>query len=102
MLHIVFQQADVPVIQEAMKLDGSLNGEIFEIKDEWGVGPVKDLDTDDGWNRRIEWWKELLKGSPYERRSEVLMTGKPSNQSGNNLPMKPSKRGSGWGRTSMT
>ncbi|MFI5129024.1 MAG: DUF3658 domain-containing protein [Chitinophagales bacterium] len=65
MIHIVFQQADVDVLKEAMKLDDSLQGEVFEIKDEWGVGPLKDLDTEAGWNRRQDWWRELLKGSPY-------------------------------------
>jgi hypothetical protein len=65
MIHIVFQHADVHVLKEAMKLDESLQGEVIEIKDEWGVGPLKDLDTDEGWKAREDWWRELLKGSPY-------------------------------------
>ena len=65
MIHIVFQQADVDVLKQAMKLDESLKGEVFEIKDEWGVGPLKDLDAEEGWNARMEWWREILKGSPY-------------------------------------
>ena len=65
MIHIVFQQADVYVLKEAMKLDESLQGEVFEIKDEWGVGPLNDLDTDEGWKAREDWWRELLKDSPY-------------------------------------
>ena len=48
-----------------MELDESLQGEIFEIKDEWGVGPLKDLDTEEGWKARQDWWRELLKDSPY-------------------------------------
>ncbi|HET9745972.1 MAG TPA: DUF1835 domain-containing protein [Chitinophagaceae bacterium] len=67
MIHIVFQHADVNLLKEAMKLDESLHGEIIEIKDEWGVGPLKDIDTEDGWQTRINWWKELLAGSPYEK-----------------------------------
>ena len=67
MVHIVFQQADVAVLREAMKLDGSLEGEVVEIRDEWAVGPLRDLDSEEGWNRRLDWWKELLKGSPYEK-----------------------------------
>ena len=67
MLHIVFQQDDVQLLKEAMKLDDSLNGEIFEIKDDLGVGPLKDLDTEDGWQVRINWWRDLLAGSPYEK-----------------------------------
>ena len=67
MLHIVFQHADVNLLKEAMKLDESLKGEIFEIKDEWGVGPLKDIDTEEGWQTRINWWRELIAGSPYEK-----------------------------------
>jgi hypothetical protein len=67
MLHIVFQHADVNLLKEAMKLDESLNGEVFEIKDEWGVGPLKDIDTEEGWQSRINWWVQLLAGSPYEK-----------------------------------
>lgn len=65
MIHVVFQQADVQVLNEAMVLDESLQGEIFEIKDEWGVGPLKDIDTEEGWNIRLDWWRELLTGTPY-------------------------------------
>ncbi len=65
MLHIVFQQDDVQLLKEAIKLDETLQGEVFEIKDEWGVGPLKDLDTDEGWDARQNWWREMLTGSPY-------------------------------------
>jgi len=65
MIHIVFQQADVDVLNEAMKLDEAIRGKVFEIRDEWGVGPLKDIDTEEGWNKRQDWWRELLKGSPY-------------------------------------
>jgi len=65
MIHIVFQHYDVDIINKAIELDKSLQGEVFEIKDEWGVGPLQDLDTDEGWVRRGEWWRELLKDSPY-------------------------------------
>jgi Protein of unknown function/Domain of unknown function (DUF1835) len=67
MIHIVFQHADVHVLKEAMELDASLSGNVFEIKDEWGVGPLKGLDTEEGWNVRVDWWREILKGSPYEK-----------------------------------
>jgi len=65
MLHIVVQQDDVQLLKEAIKLDETLQGEVFEIKDEWGVGPLKDIDTDEGWNARQNWWREMLTGSPY-------------------------------------
>jgi len=65
MIHIVFQHADVDVLKKAADLDQNLFGEIFEIKDEWGVGPLADLDSEEGWISRQEWWKNLLKDSPY-------------------------------------
>jgi hypothetical protein len=65
MLHIVFQHADVQVLQDAIKLDESLQGEVIEIKDEWGVGPLKELETGEGWDARQNWWRDLLIGSPY-------------------------------------
>jgi len=65
MLHIVFQQDDVQLLKEAIKLDETLQGEVFEIKDEWGVGPLKELDTEEGWAARQNWWRDMLIGSPY-------------------------------------
>jgi hypothetical protein len=65
MIHIVFQHADVDVLKKAMELDETLQGEIFEIKDEWGVGPLQALDTEEGWRARQDWWREMLKDSPY-------------------------------------
>ncbi len=65
MKHIVFQQADVAVLKKAIELDPEMDGEIIEIKDEWGVGPLLGIDTEDGWNTRLDWWRELFKGSPY-------------------------------------
>lgn len=67
MLHIVFQHADVNLLKEAMIIDESLQGEVIEIKDDLGVGPIKDLDTNEGWDARMSWWRELLAGSPYEK-----------------------------------
>lgn len=65
MIHVVFQHSAVQVLQDAISLDESLQGEVFEIKDEWGVGPLKDIDTEEGWNMRLDWWRELLAGSHY-------------------------------------
>ena len=65
MIHVVFQQSDVEVLQQAMELDETLKGEIFEIKDDLGVGPLNGLDTEEGWNARLEWWRSLLIDTPY-------------------------------------
>lgn len=66
MLHIVFQQSDIDVIKKAMHIDESLHGDVIQIKDEFGVGPLKDLDTEEGWQARQDWWREILKDSSYK------------------------------------
>ena len=66
MIHIVFQQADVAVIQEAMKLDESLQGDVIEIKDDYAVGPINDIFTEEGIGSRKQWWREVLAGSDID------------------------------------
>src|SRR5438045_2208423 len=65
MNHNVCQHNAVDVLKKTIELDESLEGRIVEIKDEWGVGPLKDLDTIEGWQARKNWWRDLLKDSPY-------------------------------------
>lgn len=68
-MHIVFQQSDVEMLQKAMDLDETLRGEVVQIKDDWGVGPLQGLDTEEGWSARENWWRMLLKDSPYGEKS---------------------------------
>ena len=65
LLHIVFQEADIEVLKKAMELDESLQGEVLIIRDDYAVGPIEKLDEAEGWQRRRDWWKELLTYSPY-------------------------------------
>src|SRR5215217_7008300 len=71
MLHIVFQQADVATLKKAIELDESLQGNILEIKDEFAVGPIENIDTEEGWTVRENWWRELLAQSPYAHENLV-------------------------------
>lgn len=63
--HIVFQEADITVLQEAMALDQSFGGDVIQIRDEFAVGPLEGLDDEEGWNNRVSWWRELIEISPY-------------------------------------
>jgi hypothetical protein len=65
MIHVVFQHADVAVLKSAIELDQSLAGDVLEIRDEFAVGPLESLDTEEGWKSREDWWRELLAASPY-------------------------------------
>ncbi len=71
MIHVVFQQSDVTTLKKAIELDESLHGDILEIKDEFAVGPLDDIDTGEGWTARENWWRELLAQSPYSNESLV-------------------------------
>jgi hypothetical protein len=66
MIHIVFNESEVELMQEVIKLDETLAGEVIQIKDDFAVGPLAALDTEEGWNARMEWWKTQLQGSPYK------------------------------------
>lgn len=65
MIHIVFNESEVALMKKVMQLDGSLTGETILIRDDFAVGPLEGLDTEEGWQARIEWWKGLISGSPY-------------------------------------
>src|SRR5687767_12743635 len=66
MIHIVFQEADVAVLRDAIKLDESFEGEVIQIKDDFAVGPLKDIYTEEGINARKEWWRTVLAGSDID------------------------------------
>lgn len=65
MLHILFNESDVQLLNEVIALDESLEGPVHVIKDDFAVGPLTGLDTEEGWQERQQWWKKSLIGSPY-------------------------------------
>jgi Domain of unknown function (DUF1835)/Protein of unknown function len=71
MIHVVFQQADVHTLKKAIELDETLSGEVLEIKDELAVGPLENLDTEEGRTARENWWRSLLNDSPYSNENLV-------------------------------
>ena len=72
MLHIVFQQSDIDTLQKAIELDESLKGEIIQIEDEFAVGPIADIFTEEGYNNRVQWWKKILENSPYTESINIV------------------------------
>ena len=65
MIHVVFQEADIDVLKQAIALDASLEGEIRIIRDDFMVGPIAGINETEGYQVRRDWWFELLKNSPY-------------------------------------
>jgi uncharacterized protein DUF1835/uncharacterized protein DUF3658 len=72
MLHTVFQTSDVHAIQEAIKLDASLEGDVVEIKDEFAVGPIANIYEPEGYQARRDWWKQILEFSPYSGELDIV------------------------------
>lgn len=65
MIHIVFQEADIAVLQKAIELDESLQGKIEIVRDDYAVGPLENIYETEGYQQRRDWWKNLLELSPY-------------------------------------
>ena len=70
MIHIVFNEADVKVLQQAVELDESLQGDIVQIKDDYAVGPLNNIYVGEGIAERKQWWREVLAGGDYDGKAD--------------------------------
>ena len=71
MIHIVFQEADIDILQKAIELDESLQGKVMIVRDDYAVGPLREVYETEGYQQRRDWWKQLIESSPYDK--EQLM-----------------------------
>jgi len=66
MIHVVFQPADAEVLRKAFELEPSMSGELLTVCDDFAVGPISDMYSEEGINNRKEWWKEVLREGDYD------------------------------------
>jgi hypothetical protein len=66
MIHIVFNEPDVKVLEQAIALDETLQGEIMLIRDDYAVGPLNNIYLGEGKEERKKWWTDVLTGGDYE------------------------------------
>lgn len=66
MIHIVFQEADIAALEKSFELDESLKADIIQIKDDYAVGPLQNIFTQQGIDERKQWWREVLAGSDLD------------------------------------
>ena len=66
MIHIVFNEQDVEVLSKAVELDETLTGDVIQIKDDYAVGPLSDIFSEEGISARKQWWREVLAGGDYD------------------------------------
>lgn len=71
MIHIVFNEADVAVLQKAIELDESMQGEVVLIRDDYAVGPLLNVYTGEGIEARRQWWREVLAGGDYDGKADT-------------------------------
>jgi len=65
MIHIVFNEPDVAVLRQAIELDENLQGDVILIRDDYAVGPLGEIYSPEGIERRLNWWKEILSNSEF-------------------------------------
>ena len=70
MIHIVFNEADIEVLKQAIALDESLQGEVVQIKDDYAVGPLENIYLVEGRDARNAWWREVLAGGDYDGKAD--------------------------------
>ncbi len=65
MIHIVFNESEIDLMKQVIGHDETLAGEVIQVKDDYAVGPLAGIDTEEGWQARYDWWMTLLAGSNY-------------------------------------
>jgi Protein of unknown function/Domain of unknown function (DUF1835) len=70
MIHIVFNEADIAVLNQAITLDATLTGEVLQVKDDYAVGPIVNIYAAEGIATRKAWWCEVLAGGDYDGKVE--------------------------------
>jgi len=68
MIHIVFNEADAKVLSQAIELDESLQGKIVHFSDDYSVGPIENIYTEEGIDIRNKWWQTILSGGDFENK----------------------------------
>ena len=77
MFHIVFDSRGAELLSAAMDMDEALDGETIVITDDYSVGPIQDLFSDQGREDRKKWWavirEEMDKHQPEETRPKQML-----------------------------
>lgn len=66
MIHLVFNEADVKVLQDAIAMDETIAGEVIQIKDDYAVGPLGNIYIGEGMEARKQWQRDVLAGGDLD------------------------------------
>src|SRR6266700_1859839 len=59
MFHIVFDSRGAELFNTTKDLDEALDGEVILIQDDYSVGPIQNLFSDEGLAERNRWWDDI-------------------------------------------
>jgi hypothetical protein len=65
MTHLVFNEPDITILKQCIELDESLSGEILLLRDDYSIGPLQDIFTEEGYAARRNWWVDILAGGDF-------------------------------------
>ncbi len=75
MFHIVFDSDGAALLNAAMDLDMTLDGETILIKDDYSLGPIQNLFNEKGREERFSWWNTIREDAkiagPHEIKEEA-------------------------------
>jgi hypothetical protein len=66
MIHVVFNEPDVEILNKAIEMDESMAGEVLLIRDDYAVGPLTNIYSLEGQEQRRDWWRNVFVGSDKE------------------------------------
>jgi hypothetical protein len=66
MIHVVFNEPDVEILNQAIAMDEAMAGEVLLIRDDFAVGPLANIYTPEGQEQRRDWWRSVFVGSDHE------------------------------------
>lgn len=64
MIHVVFQLADIAVLEKAIELDPKMAGLVVQVIDDYATGPLGKIYDAEGFQERKAWWEEVLQYTP--------------------------------------
>ncbi len=65
MIHIVHNEADVAIMKQVQELDETMAGPVWQTGDDYAVGPLENIYTEEGIEHRKNWWRQILEGGDY-------------------------------------
>lgn len=66
MIHVVFNEPDVEILNQAIEMDETMAGEVVLVRDDFAVGPLVNIYTPEGQEQRKNWWRNVFVGSDHE------------------------------------